>query len=137
MAGRWQARGSAARAAEDRSMHDVTAARPGFAAFYRDHYLAEHSAPGNVALHVIGTLAGLAWLPASLLSPWPWLVLLFPAVHAAPGLLGHRLFERNATVGDLRVTRRDFPPHWFIAANHRLVWDLLLGRVRRTGERRG
>jgi hypothetical protein len=101
-----------------------------FEGFYRSHYLPEHAAPGNVALHVIGTLAGIVWLPTTLLSPWPWLVLLFPVVHAAPGLLGHRLFERNALIGDLRVLRKDFPPHWFIAANHRLLWDLLRGNAR-------
>jgi hypothetical protein len=46
-------------------------------------------------------------------------------VHAVPGLLGHRLFERNAAVGDLRVTRQDHSPLWFIAANHRMSWELL------------
>lgn len=105
----------------------------GFAAFYRTHYLAEHSAPGNVALHVLGTVAGLAWIPATLASSYPWLALMFPLVHAAPGLLGHRWFERNPTVGDLRVLRRDFPPHWFIAANHRLAWDLLRRALSRRG----
>jgi hypothetical protein len=93
-------------------------------------FLAEHQQPINMALHMAGTLAGLAflvwalWLP----SPWPWLALLFPVVHAVPGLIGHRLFERNAAVGDVRVTRTDYPPHWFIAANHWLTVDRLLGR---------
>jgi hypothetical protein len=88
-------------------------------------FLPEHRHPANVALHVLGTVAGLVWLPAVVLAGWPWLVLLFPLVHAAPGLLGHRLVERNAAVGDVRVTRTDYPPHWFIAGNHRMVWDLL------------
>jgi hypothetical protein len=92
--------------------------------FYRDHYLPEHRHPVNRALHVAGTLAGLAWLPLTLWSPMPWLMLLFPVVHAAPGLVGHRLFERNAQVGDVRVLRKDFSPWWFIAANHRLTLDL-------------
>jgi hypothetical protein len=61
----------------------------------------------------------------------PLALLLFPVVHAAPGLLGHRLFERDAVVGDLRVTRTDFPKAWFIAANHVLAWEVLSGRSRR------
>jgi hypothetical protein len=96
--------------------------------FYREHFLPEHQHRGNVALHVAGTVAGLLWLPYSLLTAWPALVLLFPLVHALPGLLGHRLWERDAKVGDVRVTRKDFPAWWFIVANHRLSWDLLCGR---------
>ena len=43
--------------------------------------------------------------------------------------------ERNTAVGDLRVTRTDFPTWWFIAANHRLTWERLqsLSRSRRPG----
>jgi hypothetical protein len=104
----------------------VVPARPGFAEFYRHHYLPEHRQPANVALHLVGTVAGLAWLaavpPLGLSFAW-WL--LFPVIHAAPGLLGHRLFERNEKVGDLRVLRKDFPAPWFIAANHLLLFDLL------------
>jgi hypothetical protein len=99
-----------------------------FDTFYREHYLAEHRHPANVALHVLGTLAALAFAAWALVSPWPGLALLFPLVHAAPGLLGHRLFERNAAVGDLRITRRDFSALWFIAANHRLTWSIVTGR---------
>jgi hypothetical protein len=104
--------------------------RPPFAEFYQHHFLPEHRHPANVALHVAGTLASALAAAAALLSPWPWLALAWPLLHAAPGLLGHRLFERNAAVGDLRITRTDFPPHWFIAANHRLTAEVLLGRRR-------
>jgi hypothetical protein len=110
------------------SSNAVAPTRPTFGQFYQDHFLDEHRQPLNVALHMLGTLAGLAWLPLTLLSSWPWLALLFPAVHAAPGLLGHRLVERNAAVGDLRVLRTDFPRWWFIVANHRMTWDVLRGR---------
>jgi hypothetical protein len=109
--------------------------RPSFRAFYRDAFLDEHRHPANVALHVAGTLASTAWIPLTLLSPWPWLVVLWPIVHAAPGLLGHRLFERNEAVGDVRVTRTDFPPHWFIGANHWMALDVLRGKLR--WDRRG
>jgi hypothetical protein len=110
--------------------------RPGFDSFYRHHYLPEHRHPANRALHMVGTLAGLLWLLFALLGPQPWLVLLFPVVHAAPGLVGHRLFERNPQVGDLRVLRKDFPALWFIAANHRLTAEALRdgwGRASRRG----
>ena len=99
-------------------------AKPGFGGFYQHHFLAEHQHPANRALHVAGTLAGLAWLPFSFWVGMPWLLLLFPVVHALPGLLGHRLFERNPQVGDVRVLRKDFSPLWFIAANHRLTFEM-------------
>jgi hypothetical protein len=107
----------------------LATASTSFQSFYYEHFLPEHRHPHNIALHVLGTLLGLVWLPVSLLSAWPWLVVLFPLVHAAPGLIGHRLFERNERVGDLRVLRTDFPKSWFIAANHRLACDVLRGRL--------
>lgn len=108
-------------------------ARVAFATFYRQHFLPEHRHPANVALHLLGTLGGGAVAIAALLAPapWPWLALAWPVLHAVPGLLGHRLFERNTAVGDMRITRTDFPPHWFIAANHWLTLDVLLMRLRR------
>jgi hypothetical protein len=111
------------------------AGRPGFDSFYRHHYLPEHRHPANRALHIAGTVAGLLWLPVALLGPQPWLVLLFPVVHAVPGLVGHRLFERNPQVGDLRVLRKDFPALWFIAANHRLTAEALRNGCRRASGR--
>ena len=111
------------------------AQRVAFATFYRQHFLPEHQQPANVALHVLGTLGGGAIAVAALFAPapWPWLALAWPLLHAVPGLVGHRLFERNAAVGDVRITRSDFPPHWFIAANHWLTLDVLLGRRTRAG----
>jgi hypothetical protein len=110
-------------------------ARPadiGFRRFYADHFRAEHTHPANIAMHVLGTLAGLALMAAGLTVISPWWMLLFPIVHAAPGLLGHRLFERNDAVGDLRVMRTDFPGHWFIAANHLMAAELLVRPFRRS-----
>jgi hypothetical protein len=75
---------------------------------------------GALAFAAIG--AGGVWLLA---------LLTYPVVHAAPGLIGHRLFERDARVGDVRVTRADHPRWWFILANHRLAFDLLTGGPRR------
>jgi hypothetical protein len=100
-----------------------------FSGFYRNHYLAEHQSTGNVAMHMLGTVAGLALLAAVFMgSLSPWWILAFPIVHVAPGLLGHRLFERNKDVGDMRITRTDFPGYWFMIANHVLLFRLLTGR---------
>jgi hypothetical protein len=69
-----------------------------------------------ICLHVLGTLLGLLWVASSLL---------FPAVHAIPGLIGHRLFERNEAIGDLRVSRKDYSLWWFIRANHQMTLQML------------
>ncbi len=98
-----------------------------FASFYRDHYLPDHRHPANVALHVAGTLCSAVAAATALLSPMPWLALLYPILHVGPGLIGHRLFERNAVIGDVRILRTDFPLHWFLAANHRLTASCIRG----------
>jgi hypothetical protein len=97
-----------------------------FTRFYQHVFLPEHQHPATVAMHVLGTLASSALIVAVMAGSiaW-WLALLFPVVHAAPGLIGHRLFERNSLIGDVRVTRRDYPPLWFIVGNHRMLWDLV------------
>jgi hypothetical protein len=74
-----------------------------FDEFYEQYFLPEHRYPGTVITHVLGTLMGLALMPLAL-TIWPvWCLLLLPLVHAAPGLLGQRLFERNAQIGDQRT----------------------------------
>jgi hypothetical protein len=97
-----------------------------FKHFYRQVFLPEHRRPLNVFMHIVGTLLGLAFVAAIVTGAvtW-WLAPLFPVVHAVPGLIGHRLFERNAAVGDVRITRKDYPPLWFIAGNHLMCWDLV------------
>jgi hypothetical protein len=99
-----------------------------FGDFYRQVFLPEHRHPLNRALHIGGTLAGLAYVGWLLSMPFGpiWLaLLLFPVVHAGPGLLGHRLVERNEAVGDARWRRTDFPAWWFIVGNHRLTLEAL------------
>ena len=96
-----------------------------FHAFYTQVFLPEHINPANVALHVLGTALGVGFVGAVLFLGPVWVLLAFPVVHAAPGLIGHRLFERNSVVGDIRVTRKDYSPLWFIAANHWMAVDLL------------
>jgi hypothetical protein len=107
-------------------MDKTVSERTNFNQFYRDHFTPEHSHPANVALHVFGTLAGIALIIASTTIIPIWWMLLFPLVHVAPGLIGHRLFERNEAVGDARVLRTDFPPWWFLVANHRMAASLML-----------
>ena len=106
-----------------------------FETFYREVFLQEHRHPFNVALHMFGTFIGLAFIAWVLTQPLAWYpaLLLFPVVHAAPGLVGHRLVERNTAIGDARWQRKDFPMSWFIAANHRMAYERLLRRGGREG----
>jgi hypothetical protein len=105
------------------------AQRPPFMTFYREVFLEEHTRPANVLAHMFGTFLGLAWLAASLVvGPIYWAIA-FPVVHALPGLIGHRVFERNAAVGDVRITRKDYPNAWFVLGNHLMTLEVLLGRV--------
>ena len=62
----------------------MSSTRIPFETFYREVFLPEHRHPLNVALHIGGTLAGLAWIPVALSAPglWKLSVLLFPVVHA-------------------------------------------------------
>jgi hypothetical protein len=101
--------------------------RGSFSRFYEDVFLPEHRAAPNVFLHVLGTVLGVVLVPAGLASPWPWVVLLWPVVHAVPGLIGRRLFERHEEVGDVRVVRRDHPLLFFVLANHRMTFDVPRG----------
>jgi hypothetical protein len=94
-----------------------------YADFYTQTFLPEHSAKVTIATHMLGTLLGIAWLFACLVSANYFWIFMFPIVHAVPGLIGHRLAERNTEVGDIRITRKDFPLWWFIRANHRLTWE--------------
>jgi hypothetical protein len=97
--------------------------------FYEGTFLEEHRHPVTVGTHVLGTLAGLAFVAAVVaLGAW-YLAIAFPVVHGVPGLVGHRVVERNAEVGDLRVTRTDFPIAWFILANHVMTFELVTGRL--------
>jgi hypothetical protein len=96
--------------------------------FYKNTFLPEHTHKVTITTHVFGTLLGIFWLVACVLLGHYFWLLLFPIVHAVPGLIGHRIAERNAEVGDARVTRKDFPLWWFIRANHQMTWNLMLRR---------
>ncbi len=101
--------------------------QPSFFAFCRDVFPDEHRHPVNVALHLFGVVAGIALIVAAL-TAWPWwTALAFPIVHVAPGLIGHRFFERNEEVGDARITRTDYPLYWFLIANHIMAAQVMTG----------
>lgn len=99
-----------------------------FRTFFRTVYRDDHCHPANLALHILGVIAGLALIAAGL-TVWPWWVMFgFPVVHLLPGLIGHRLFDRNAAVGDLRLMRGDHPLWWFFLANHLMAAQILTFR---------
>lgn len=99
-----------------------------FKSFYATAYREDHRHPANLALHSVGVVAGLAVVAASL-TVWPlWTMLAFPVAHVAPGLIGHRLFDRDEAVGDLRITRQDYPLWWFLVANHLMAARVLTFR---------
>jgi hypothetical protein len=99
-----------------------------FMDFYREPYWEEHNVPMNLALHIFGTIAGVALLIASVTFISPWWALAFPVVHVVPGLIGHRLFERAEAVGDARIFRTDVPIWWFVVANH-MMTVVIIGQV--------
>jgi hypothetical protein len=107
----------------------ASAQRGSFAQFYKGAYHDDHATMGNRALHIAGTLAGLALIVASLTILPIWWALAFPIVHAVPGLVGHRLFERNAVLGDVRVFRGQYPGHWYMLANHIMTAQVLINVV--------
>jgi hypothetical protein len=115
--------------------HQAQPIAANYAEFYAGPYRSDHRHPINLALHIFGTLAGLAvFVAAATTMIGPWWALAFPIVHAAPGLIGHRLFDRNEGVGDLRINRGDYPLWWFIRANHRMTWDVLTLQWRTAGQ---
>ena len=102
-----------------------------FRQFYAQVFLAEHTRPINIALHMTGTALSTAMLVSVGLGGSPWLLLTWPIVHAMPGLIGHRLFEREAAVGDVRLDRKDFPLWWFMVGNHVMTLAVLTGQFAR------
>lgn len=101
-----------------------------FADFYQQHFLPEHQNRANRWLHGLGVLLSLALFPLAFYLRQAWWLAAYPFALALPGLLGHRLFEANAAVGHVRVTRKDAPKRWFWWANYVLAWDLLRGSAR-------
>jgi hypothetical protein len=101
------------------------AGRGNFMQFYHSAYRDDHSTWPNRAFHITGTIAGLTLLAASFTVIPVWWALAFPVVHAVPGLIGHRLFERNPEMGDMRVFHGNYPGLWYMAANHMMTAQTL------------
>lgn len=95
--------------------------------FYENDFKKEHTVPLNIALHVLGTLSSVFFVCWVLWTGRWFMLILYPVVHAAPGLLGHKLFESNPNVGDLRVFRNDFPGYWFLIGNHVMTVQVMMG----------
>jgi hypothetical protein len=113
---------------EDTVMAPIPANRATFKEFYATTYRDDHRHPANLALHIVGVIAGIAVLVTSV-TVWPiWAALAFPVAHVVPGLIGHRLFDRDEAVGDVRITRTDYPLVWFLVANHMMAVRVLTGR---------
>ncbi|WP_108975304.1 Mpo1-like protein [Leptospira ryugenii] len=105
--------------------------RSRFYPFYNEVYLPEHRDPRTVLFHVIGTVMGLVWIPFATFYLHPIMLVCFPIIHGLPGILAHRLFERNEEVGDLRINRKDYPNLWFVIANHIITFQLVFYFSRR------
>jgi hypothetical protein len=102
-----------------------------FWTFYNTVFLKEHHHPWNALFHVSGTLLGWAVVPVVFLLRASWLYLLLtPVLLIVPGQIGHRIWERNGDVGDVRVFRSDFPGIWFLFGNHVMAYNYLTGQHR-------
>ncbi len=99
-----------------------------FSKYYHEQFLPEHQHPANIALHVLGVLFALALIVASFTIIPIWWALLFPAAQGLPGLIGHRLFERDEVIGDLRFTRNDVPFYWAMFGGVVMAARVLTGR---------
>ena len=73
---------------DDRTEHETLAE-------FWPYYLSEHLNPVNRGLHVVGTLAGLAWLGLAIAWANPWLI--FAAIANGYGFawIGHFVIEKN------------------------------------------
>lgn len=100
-----------------------------FAAFW-PYYLREHSLPRTRALHYVGTtLVVLLAIALLLTRHWPWLpALLLPGYFFA--WIGHFMVEKN------RPATFTYPL-WSLAADFRMWWLWLTGRLAPELERAG
>jgi hypothetical protein len=100
--------------------------KPTFEDFYTNIFIPEHQNPWNVGFHAVGVFSSLALIGlVAAKKLHPLYLLTYPGVVAVPGLIGHRLFERNEVIGDARFLRKDYPLHYFLIGNYYITWDLI------------
>jgi hypothetical protein len=101
-----------------------------FKKFYEEVFLLEHQSRLNRYLHYLGVYLSFMVIPLAIYFSNIFLLLAYLPVHVIPGLLGHYLFERNSTIGNIRIDRRDFPIFWFILANILMAAQGLVGKLK-------
>jgi hypothetical protein len=96
-----------------------------FMIFYHNVFQLEHQHSINRLFHISGSLASivLLWNVFIERKYSKKTLLVFPFVVSIPGLIGHYLFERNDTIGNLRLDRADYPKLWFLWGNYMMTWD--------------
>jgi hypothetical protein len=98
---------------------------PNFMIFYDRVFQLEHQHPMNRLFHISGSVASifLLWNIFIERKYSKKTLLAFPLVVSIPGLIGHYLFERDDTIGNLRLDRTDYPKLWFLWGNYMMTWD--------------
>jgi hypothetical protein len=92
------------------------------------YYLSDHLHPVNRALHVVGSLGGLAWLGLAIAWRQPWLVLAGLVNGYAFAWVGHFVIERNRPA-TFQYPLKSFLCDWVLLA------CVLTGRIGREVER--
>ncbi len=101
-----------------------------FLQFYRNTFLLEHKNRLNRLFHYFGVYLSLALFPLSLYFMNGFILIAYLPLHGLPGLIGHYFFERSHQVGNVRITRKDYPIYWFIIANNLMAFQALTGQLK-------
>jgi hypothetical protein len=100
-----------------------------FAEFW-PHYLREHAKPRTRALHYIGTSLVIAVALAALLTGRWWLLIAMPVAGYGFAWASHATVERNRPATFTH-------PLWSLAADFKMWWLWLTGRIRSELDRAG
>jgi hypothetical protein len=100
-----------------------------FAEFW-PHYLREHAKPRTRALHYVGTSLVIAVALAALLTGRWWLLIAMPVAGYGFAWASHATVERNRPATFTH-------PLWSLAADFKMWWLWLTGRIRSELDRAG